>query len=191
MVLVNRFAGDDRDLALAKGIVERAVDSLRGEAQARRGIAVDHDVRRQPGTLLVRTHIHEFRQSGELVQNPRRPQVELIEILRLQRVLVLGVALATADAKVLLRLKKKCRARHPGGLLADAGDHLVGRRITLRFELHEYLGGCRATPPASVASGSHPDGIHVGVLPDLLLIPFCFLDEGLIRDVLLALHLAE
>ncbi len=40
MVLVE-LGEDGRDLALAEGVVERVVDDLGGDAQARGGVAVD------------------------------------------------------------------------------------------------------------------------------------------------------
>ena len=49
--------------------------------------------------------------------------------------------LDAADTKILLRLEKEVRARHPGGFVANAGDHLIGRGFAFFLELHEDLGG--------------------------------------------------
>ena len=130
VILVDRLV-HRRDLALAERVVERAVDRLRGQAEARGSVAIDDDVRGQAGILLVRTHVHDFRQRRELVENPRAPFGEQIEILRLQRVLILRVALPSADPEVLLGLQIQGCPRHAGRLVTDARDHLVGGRVAL------------------------------------------------------------
>ena len=50
-----------RDLALAEGIVERVVDHLRLDAEARRGVAVDADREQRRIRLLVGRDVGELR----------------------------------------------------------------------------------------------------------------------------------
>ena len=61
----------------------------------------------------------------------RAPVVQVGQVVALQGVLVLRVALAAADADVLHRLQEQIGARHLGQLGAQAGDHLVGRDVAL------------------------------------------------------------
>ena len=110
MILIDRLV-HHRDLALAKSVVERGVHSLRRETEARRGIAVDDHVGRQSGILLVRTDVRNFRKRREPFQNFRPPYRQRVEVRRLQRVLVLRVALPAADAHVLRVLQEQRRAR--------------------------------------------------------------------------------
>ena len=50
---------DDRDLALAERVVERVVDLLRRDAEARRRVAVDRERHLEPGRLLVARDVAE------------------------------------------------------------------------------------------------------------------------------------
>jgi hypothetical protein len=60
VILVER-AVHDRNLALAEGVVERVVDELRGDAEARRGGPVDHQRRLPSPILLIAAQIDELR----------------------------------------------------------------------------------------------------------------------------------
>src|SRR5207253_2582179 len=57
-----RLREDGRDLPLAKGIIERIVDGLRADAEARRRIAVDDQARLQAQVLVVAGDITQLRQ---------------------------------------------------------------------------------------------------------------------------------
>ena len=124
MVLVNRLI-HDRDLALAKSVVQRGVHGLGRQAEARCRIAVDDHIGRQAGILLVGTHVRNLRQSREFIQESRPPYGQRVEIGPLQRVLVLRVALPAADAHVLGILQEHGGPRHARSLAAQTGDHLV------------------------------------------------------------------
>ena len=72
MVLVQRRVGD-RNLPLAEGVIEGVVDQLRGDAQARGGVAVDHQRGLQAPVLLVAAHVDQLGQGAQLLQHPRGP----------------------------------------------------------------------------------------------------------------------
>src|SRR6516164_7935282 len=61
MILI-QLREDGRDLALAVGIVKRVVDVRRKDAQARSGVAVDTERRKQALVQLVTSHIAQLRQ---------------------------------------------------------------------------------------------------------------------------------
>ena len=48
---------DDRDLPLPEGVVERVVDRLERDPEARCRVAVDDDLRLEPLVLLVARHV--------------------------------------------------------------------------------------------------------------------------------------
>ena len=66
-VVLVELREDDRDLALAEGVVERIVDGRGGQAQARGGVAVEREVGAQAGGLLVAGYVGQLRQRPELV----------------------------------------------------------------------------------------------------------------------------
>src|SRR5438132_1264658 len=103
VILVER-AVHDRNLALAESVVERVVDELRGDAEARGGGPVDHQRRLLPLILLVAAQIDELRQRAEALRDPRPPRVELPDVVPLERVPVLRVPHPAARADVLRRL---------------------------------------------------------------------------------------
>ena len=186
VVLIDRLV-HHRDLALAKSVIERGVHRLRRETEARRGIAVDDHIGRQAGILLVGADVRNLRKRREPVQNFRPPFRQRVEVGRLQRVLVLRVALPAADAHVLGVLQEHGRPRHAGSLAAQTGDHLVrgGLANPHRLELNVDI---RRVPAESAPAGArhHGDGFDIRVHPDLLLEPFRLLHQRLVGDVLLA-----
>ena len=134
VILVER-AVHDRDLALAEGVVERVVDELRGDAEARCGGPVDHQRRLLPLVLLVTAQIDELRQRAKALRDPRSPRVELPDVVPLERVLVLRVPHAAARADVLHCLEEGGGPRHAGHTSAQSRDHLVGADLPLRERL--------------------------------------------------------
>jgi hypothetical protein len=60
-------------LALAKSVVERVVDLGDGDAEPRRGIAVDGDVGLEPLVLLVGVDLGDLRNRLQFRENARRP----------------------------------------------------------------------------------------------------------------------
>ncbi len=106
VVLVDRFV-HCRHLTLAEGVVKGAVDGLRGQAQPRGRVPVDDDVGRKAGALLVGADICQLRQPRDPGRHSRSPLVEQRQFRRLQRVLLLGIALPSAYADVLTVLQIK------------------------------------------------------------------------------------
>ena len=138
--------------------------------------------------LLVGTDVGDFGKGGEFVQNFGTPLGKGIEVGGLERVLVLGVCLAAADANVLRILQEHVGASLAGGFAAQPGNHLVGSGLAHpdRFELHVYIGG--VATEASAAGFRRPcgDGFDVGIFTNLLLEPEGFLNQRLVGNMLVA-----
>ena len=103
-----------RDLPLAERVVERVVDQLRRDAEARGLIAVDR--RASASCPAICWSVATSRSSGkrlQLVEHLRRPGVELVEVGVLQRVLVLRARGAAADVHVLRRLQEQLARPRP------------------------------------------------------------------------------
>ena len=83
---------NDRDLALAKRVVERVVDRLREDVEARRFLAIDIDIELQAVDLLIARHVGELRKLPESLHQLRRPLGQLGRVRILQNVLVLRAA---------------------------------------------------------------------------------------------------
>ena len=102
-----------RDLALAERVVQRVVDQLRLDAEARGGIAVDRQRQRRALGLLVGGDVAQLGQRLQLVEDLRRPVVQLGEIGVLQRVFELGAGRPAAEPDVLRRLQEQPGALAP------------------------------------------------------------------------------
>jgi len=59
VILVQRGV-DGRNLPLAEGVVQRFVDDLRGEPEARGGGAIEHERRLAPAVLLIAAEIDDL-----------------------------------------------------------------------------------------------------------------------------------
>src|SRR6185369_8446120 len=72
---------EDRvDLALTKSVVKRVVDQLRGNTEARRGIAVNGHERLQTAVLQIAGNVPQFRQSMKLGDEFSDPFIQLARI---------------------------------------------------------------------------------------------------------------
>ena len=91
VMLVEPFV-EGGDLALTEGVVKRAVDGGRRHAQSRSGIAVDDDVGLQAACLLVARDVAQEWVCAQLAQERVGPVVQLAQVSRLHRVLILGLA---------------------------------------------------------------------------------------------------
>jgi hypothetical protein len=151
---------DRRDLALAEGTVERAVDHLRRDSQTRRRVAVDHQPGLQAAILLIRIHVGQQRQFAELLQHSLRPIVQLLQVITLQRVLVGGVAHAAAHADVLHGLQEEGRPRHLCELGAKPPDHLGGGELAFsdRLQRDEDASGVGGPALSAGESDQRVDG---------------------------------
>ena len=58
-----RLRVDGGDDALAEGVIQRVVDGGGGDAEARRGVAIDVDLRRQAGVGEIGRDIGELRRA--------------------------------------------------------------------------------------------------------------------------------
>ena len=76
--------------------------------------------------------------------------IEIVEIIGLQRVLILSAAEAAADAEVLDGLQVERSAGNLGGLRANARDDLIGAEFAFveRLELREHARGAAAAAAA-------------------------------------------
>src|ERR1019366_7421208 len=70
LVQLRKHSGN---LALAERVVERVVDGLRQNAQARGGVAIDDQVGLHSVVLLVAVHVAQLRQGLQLLQKLLRP----------------------------------------------------------------------------------------------------------------------
>ena len=129
-VLVERVV-DHADLALAEGVVQRGVDGAHRHAQARRGVAVDDERGLHALVLLVGVDVGQLRQLRQRIAHARLPGAQIVELVGLQRVLVLRVGLPAADADVLHRHQEQVGARLVGELAAQSRHHRVGRDLAL------------------------------------------------------------
>src|SRR4029077_6218602 len=101
--------------------------------------------------LLVGIDIAQFRDPRQTLLEDGGPMIEIIEIVRLQGVLVLRTAEATADRKILGDLEIKRSSRNLCGGLSYPGDHLVDADFPFaeRLELAEHARGAAAATSSS------------------------------------------
>ena len=125
-VVLVELGEDGGDLALAEGVVERVVHVGHGDAQPRRGVAVDHQLRAQALVLQVAGHVGDHGFLAQLVDHQPRVfgQLDLIGIF--QRVLKLGPADAVFHRQVLQRLQEELNAFNACELGLQAANHLGG-----------------------------------------------------------------
>jgi hypothetical protein len=130
-VILVQLRVDVRDLTLAEGIVERLVDHARAHAKPRGGGAIDRHRDFEAAVLLVAAHVAQLRHLAHRPHEPRRPRVQLLQVVALQRELVLRVGDPPAQADVLDRLQIERGPRDLRQLWPQARDHLVGRDAAL------------------------------------------------------------
>jgi hypothetical protein len=82
-VVLVQLREDGRHLPLAEGVVQGVVDHLRRDAEPRGGVAVDRQGRLQATGLLIARHVAQLRQRAQLLDQLRRPGVQLAGIRRL------------------------------------------------------------------------------------------------------------
>ena len=123
---------DPRHVTLAEGVVEKGIDHGGIDAEARSDLAVDLDSQRPTGALLIAGDIGELRQSLQLLQQKRRPVIELVAVHVDQRVLVLRLGQPRADIDVLRGLHVERDALDRLQRPVQPRDHLVGGGVPLR-----------------------------------------------------------
>ena len=166
VILVQRLV-HGRDLALAEGVVQRVVDQLRRDAEARGGLAVVGDQGLQAAVLLVAVDVDDDGDGFQLLEHAGRVSDQILQVVAAHGELVLRGAVPSADAQVLGGLQVEGRAGNPGELRAQALHDVIDRDLALRERLerdeHARLvqGGCAAAPAA--AAREAVDGVHRGI----------------------------
>ena len=105
MILVERGV-HGRNLRLTKRLVKGVVDELRCDSKTRCRVAIVNKRRLKPAILLIGIHIGEAWQLSHLLKQLRSPFHQIVQIVTLNRVLKLSIALAPADPQVLASLQK-------------------------------------------------------------------------------------
>ncbi len=101
---------DGGNLPLAERVVQRVVDQLRREPEARCSAAIDVQHRPQALILLIAGDVTQHRNVVEPLHQPLRPDGELLGIGILQGVLILRAADPVFDRQVLHRLHEQADA---------------------------------------------------------------------------------
>ena len=153
-----------RDLALAEGIVQRVVDRLRRNAEARSLVAVDGDLQPRRVGQQVAGDVGELRHGLQLVQELLRPLVQFVDIGVLQGVLEAAAGDARADIDVLGRLQEQVGALDLGKLRPQPVDDLRGVELALvaRLERDEIAAGVGRLRAAG-AAGLRAETLDVGI----------------------------
>ena len=119
------------DLALPVGVIEGTVDCGRRNAKPRCGYAIDDQRYRQAPGLLVGGHIGKLGQLLHLVDKLSGPQIQLVLVGILQRVLVLCAADTVVHRNVLHRLHVELDARNLRQIRLQPANHIRGAQIAL------------------------------------------------------------
>ena len=126
-VILIQLREHGRDLALAEGVVERVVDLLHADAQARSRIAIDDQRGFEPAVLLVGRDIAQVRQACCSLSTKRLAQVrKFFGVGIFERVLVLRPADAVFDGEILHRLHVKRDAFDLRQFGLQAADDVAG-----------------------------------------------------------------
>ena len=123
---------DRRDLARAVGRVERVLDLLGSDPEGGRLVPVDNDVDLRVGELQVARHVLDAGDAAHLLLELRRVLVELRRVRVLERVLVLALGEASAQADGRRHLQKGPDPGDLRELRTQVRDDLVGRALALR-----------------------------------------------------------
>ena len=106
MILVQRRV-HRRDQPLAERIVQRFVDRPRVTPRRAAAVAIDRDRRLKAAILLIAADVGEHGRLPQPCREERRPVVQVVEIVGLERELVLRVRRSAADADVLDGLEEQ------------------------------------------------------------------------------------
>ena len=90
-------------------------------------LAVDHQRGLEPPVLLVAVDVDELRQRAQRCSSTWSPGVELVEVVALQRVLILRVAGRPPMRRSCIAWRKAGAPGTRRSLAAQARDHLVAR----------------------------------------------------------------
>ncbi len=162
VVLVERGV-NGRDLRLAKTEVQRIINELRRDAVTRGGLPIVGKQHLQAAVLLVGGHVLELRYLEHFVVQARTPDAEVFHRVGGELVLVGGIALAAAHAKILRRLQEGRSAGELFQFRPQAIDHGGGADAALveRLEVDKGEAGVAGAPARSaLASGKADDVVH-------------------------------
>ena len=115
-----------RDLPLAEGVVQRIGDVRHRDAEARRGIAVDHQIDLQALVLQIAGDVGQLRTLCQRFDQTAAPLAEQFGIRRRHAELVLGAADPVFDGQVLHRLHEQANADQFVQLRLQTRDHFGG-----------------------------------------------------------------
>src|ERR1017187_2051217 len=153
-------------LALAEVVVQRVIDQLGRNAEARGGFPVIGDQGLQAAVLLVAVDVRDGGDALQLLKHAGRIGNEVRQVVAAHGELVKRGAVPSADAQVLGGLQVQSCAGDTGELRTQALHNVIHRDFTFRqrFERDEHAalirGGCAT---ASSSAGKAVDGVHSGV----------------------------
>src|SRR5579872_2233313 len=113
-------------LALPECVVERVVDELWRDTEARGGAAVVFEDRLEAVVLLVGVDVADFGRAVHGLEHARTIYGQVAEVFADHRELIESAAGATSDAEALCDLKIEGRAGDDGELRPQAGHDGVG-----------------------------------------------------------------
>ena len=155
-VLVDRREGRG-DLPFPEAVIQDVVYGRGRDAQARGRGPVDDEIGCQPVVLRVARHVRQLVDVPHRVEQSRAPLIQLVQVVALDRVLVLGGALPAADPHVLDGLEDEGRPGDLGELRPKPVDDLRGRDVSLvaRLEGDEDAPGVGRGAAAAAREGDH------------------------------------
>jgi len=139
--------------------------------------------------LLVAVHIGETVQLPHLCQHDRSPFHEVLQVLTLNRVLVLRVALSAADAHVLPCLQECHRARDSTELWSNTVDHFTRTDFSFSKRLQRDINKTAVGRAVAADEVDHRGDCRISL--DRVTHPQCCALHRLKRRVLRALHTAK
>ena len=122
-VVLVQLGEDGGDLALAEGVVERVVDVGHGDAETRRSVAIDDELRAEALVLQIAGDVGDGRVLAELLHHFARVGGEFSGVWIFEGVLELGAADAVFNGEVLQRLEEELDAIDVGDLGLQAANH--------------------------------------------------------------------
>src|SRR5215813_12384338 len=154
-----------RYLSLTEGVVKCVVDHLCRNPEPCGSSSVDNQARLQSLVLLIAVNVEQSGDGFELLEHTWPPYDEVLNVVALQRVLVLGVACPAAHAQILHRLEVEGDRGNTRKLLTQAGNDLVGADLAFcqRLKGEKHI-ACVQRPAAESAAIKAHDGIYRWVL---------------------------
>ncbi len=130
--------------ARAKGAVQRRFDLIGVQAERGRAVAVDLQVHLRVLHLQIRGHVHQAGEFCDLALQDLRLLVELVGVRPLQREIVSGLGLMSAEAQAGRGHQEYLQAREMRNFRPQLGDDLRQRQRALfaRLQLHPEARAC-------------------------------------------------